>query len=391
VYFRTQYYGVLLAVVGGNWCAQVSGQVTLRDRLPVAVVGRPYSATALLSNGGGVCNSNAGRFSVVEGALPAGMRLSSAGYVSGVAAVAGSFPVTIRLSNSCGDIDRKVIMEAANPAVLQVPGTVVVGDDPVVVAVGTSRAGVPYTVELPDESGIVIRQRHGVAPDELEISAVADPKRVFDQPVEMWISSWQAEKPMRVSIAVRRPPKYVAEFHWVEEKPTPSSETAVPIALSWIMEAPIMETPIPTAAPLSWNVPTVEWVRESQQTPVRFVRSRFGNRNRNRVALPPRPVPVKPGAGKPAPVTTAHKTEAKATVAHATPTPAKVENKSASHAPATKTEVKAAASPHAAPASAKAVAKPAAHPVQTKTAPVVQTKAPASTASKPSPVGSAKH
>ena len=70
-------------------------------RLPPAVVGQPYKSGLKALNAQGACT-----WTVVKGQLPAGIRLSGDGVISGQASASGVFPLTLKVADTKGSYER---------------------------------------------------------------------------------------------------------------------------------------------------------------------------------------------------------------------------------------------------------------------------------------------
>ena len=69
--------------------------------LPVAIVHMPYVADPIVALGPSRCTQNNVHFRVAYGELPAGMRLTAGGYLTGTPSQTGLFRILVRAGNDC--------------------------------------------------------------------------------------------------------------------------------------------------------------------------------------------------------------------------------------------------------------------------------------------------
>jgi len=94
-------------------------EIAARD-LPWAVVDRAYSPAPMEVVDGGKCPVGGVGFAVISGALPAGVRLSRAGYLTGVPAKIGSYWFAVRAANACSHTTRWMELKVSGAPILHV-------------------------------------------------------------------------------------------------------------------------------------------------------------------------------------------------------------------------------------------------------------------------------
>jgi len=93
---------ILSLLLGWPLLAWANGEVELvTEELPWAVVDHEYLPAPLDVHVSGRCPAGGVGFSVVSGALPPGLKLSSLGYFSGVPTKTGLFEFNVRAVNGC--------------------------------------------------------------------------------------------------------------------------------------------------------------------------------------------------------------------------------------------------------------------------------------------------
>lgn len=98
--------------------APVGGLEIVTERLPPAVIHRPYTPEPLLIGGGERCTLNNVRVRIAFGRLPAGIRLSAAGLFSGVPLETGDFDFIVRAANDCQSATRAFTLRVRGAPIL---------------------------------------------------------------------------------------------------------------------------------------------------------------------------------------------------------------------------------------------------------------------------------
>jgi hypothetical protein len=109
--------GILILGTGLLFAARADLEILTAD-LPPAIVGRPYNPEPLIVGGGGACPMNNPSFRILWGDLPAGVRLSAAGYFSGVPRRTGTYPLLIQAASDCARVRREFTLTVGAAPIL---------------------------------------------------------------------------------------------------------------------------------------------------------------------------------------------------------------------------------------------------------------------------------
>lgn len=181
-------------------------EIAARD-LPWAIVDRPYAPLPLEVLDGGRCPVGGLGFATISGALPPGMRLTRAGYLTGTPSKIGHYWFAVRVANGCSKATRWMDLVVSGAPLLQVSPERVrfVSDDgplrPQPVRVSASWPKLEYQVSIRSgKEWLKATPRRGVTPkagdsvdaDVLEL--VVDPKglKAGFYRGEVVISAWGA-------------------------------------------------------------------------------------------------------------------------------------------------------------------------------------------------------
>ncbi|MBV6430915.1 MAG: hypothetical protein IANPNBLG_01036 [Bryobacteraceae bacterium] len=140
--------------------------------LPTAAVHRPYSAPPVMVLGGGRCTGNSVSMRVATGALPEGLRLTSAGYFEGVPRQAGLFTFQVRADNECQVVVKTFTLRVegaplliAEPEELEFQYTVGgVLPPPQVARVSSSWRDMAYSIDAEGATWLTLRPLRGRTP-----------------------------------------------------------------------------------------------------------------------------------------------------------------------------------------------------------------------------------
>jgi hypothetical protein len=204
-----------LAVVPGILAANIE---FVTEQLPRAALGRGYAPPPLEIRADGMCSGGGVGFSVVSGAVPPGLRLSRAGYFSGVPARAGIFPFTVRAVDGCAWTARLFSLVVSRPPTLEVTPAEIMLEWPA----GSSRPlaafrisstwpGLAYQVRVYDgwlkaipDRGVTATEPAATTPEDAIVLSVAGERIPGERETIVEIAAWQAE-PVRLRVRLKAP------------------------------------------------------------------------------------------------------------------------------------------------------------------------------------------
>jgi hypothetical protein len=189
-------------------------EIAARD-WPWAIVDRPYTPPPIEVLDGGRCPVGGVGFAVISGALPPGIRLSRAGYFTGIPTKVGAYWFAVRVANGCSKATRWVeLMVSGAPILRASPERVrFVADDgplrPQTVRVSASWPKVEYqAVVRMGKEWLKAVPKRGATPkpgDALDadiLELVVDPKglKAGFYRGEVVLSAWNALDPVLVKV-----------------------------------------------------------------------------------------------------------------------------------------------------------------------------------------------
>ena len=262
-------YGLLnLVALAAAWPAWLSAMTILPRQLPPAIIGKPYSAGPLITTGGEGCTSNFVSLKLVDGALPDGLELSTAGYFSGTTRREGVYRFVLRAANGCGVSDQRYAIEVTGAPIYVVTAShtevshQMGGPEPetIYLRVSGSNPGLAYEVSAPGYPWLRLRQRDGSVPgdgagfdsDLIEVRLDVDTLWPGRYSVPITVGSWRsANHPaIQLQVEVRQPPLPVYALV-IGGQPSPDHVPELPQLPPRIYQPPPPPPPVIKRAPVS--------------------------------------------------------------------------------------------------------------------------------------------